>query len=342
MASLADMPRGVLDRIISFGDAAELLNCEKTCTALRAVVADDSNWAQCAGAKCEYYPPIPSHREKACMTLALRFVRRTQKSASGILVKVLSVNQWKDLIGAILNRLLPSEEQIFGSPQALNHRHHFFYLWGDTLGYLIELAEDFLITHFRRALDLCMHKRNDETSPVVEMQDLQMSDWLLGTCMGGNLTRRLFPFSQQEPHQYNGVALLPATRTLIPLESRDRIIRKIAFRAEIPRMDNLVYPHAWTALVYLMIMLLEPACLAFRDREVEAGPVQQQVLALMETIHDVPPNSVGETCAHCGGTKLTHTPVPKQIREAAARIGIPSLVYGNVWLASEGATKDEM
>jgi hypothetical protein len=114
---------------------------------------------------------------------------------------------------------------------------------------------------------------------------------------------------------------------------RDKIVRKLAFNAGVVQMRSRVYDLAWESLIQLIVVLLTPACSELIERsEMESGYKRSRDASDMRM---EPPPASEQT----GGISL-HTIVPRQIEDAASRLGI-GRVCGDYWLVCEGSTEEE-
>jgi len=322
MSSLTSMPFDVLQRILLFvSDPIDFRHCELTGKTLHQVVADQETWSHCDSVEDIRL----SHRERAFVCRVFDWIQKEQMSKENIIVTALGVQGFKELVIAVLNQFLPAD---------LYH-HTFYFLRGDTTAYLAELVQSTLIWQFQRANLICCQTCPEDTYPVLTHPHLQLQDTLVDPLLEEGGAQRLVPC-------YDGSEVIPFANTLIPLGVRDKIIRRIARRAGAVKMANEVFDFAWGSVVQLTAKLMQPVCMILHHVcSEDSSP--KRVLGPLETIHTVPPRSCSRICDCCGDPMFTHTPVPKQIEEAARKLYIPSKVYGNFWLAVEGSTtKEEM
>lgn len=116
---------------------------------------------------------------------------------------------------------------------------------------------------------------------------------------------------------------------------RERIIRRLSWRAGIVEMENDVYELTWGAIVKFIFMLVEPACLNLVcvSSHYETGFNNKRILRPGQTLRDVPPLPLFDN----GRLGALYTAVPKQIEDAALSVVgslRPHKVYGNGWLVS--------
>jgi len=128
----------------------------------------------------------------------------------------------------------------------------------------------------------------------------------------------------------------------LPLEAGRRIIRRLAYLAGLPRMSNEAFVLVEAELLHTLGMLLatayESSVAMARSKahilDEEDELAYNEPTVSIDMFNTPPPPFQNE--------QLLYTVVPGQIRSAAKERGItPSHVYGDVWVASSGFTKEE-
>jgi len=361
-----DLPAESLKLILTYaGDVPSLLNCERACKKLRYMIADDEVWSSLPGAsggRRGEDPRLPTHREVACVSHNLCYIRKKQETTSNILLDVFEEGSacasWKEIARSALTSYLPQHWpgpwslQIFPRPLCL---HHHMSLRGDTMGTLLELLQTFLITRFQRAHQVILEAEasRENVYPSVKAQHLRLQD-VVGQATDATCSHQrditlgckcLFREYSNEEQVFANALISP--------EIRDKIIRGAAFRAGVVRLENDVYNQAWGALVKLIALLFYPAYLNLAARSISENdtlaPTKQNLVAPGETIRNFAPHSTGlPQCLRCGECCFVHTAVPRQLEDAASQhlpTMFPCRVY-NVWLTdgpwSEEAEAEEI
>lgn len=135
---------------------------------------------------------------------------------------------------------------------------------------------------------------------------------------------------------------LALINALVPGTTMITIIRKLAYRAGIIKMENEVFDAAWSSLVCSIVALLRPARIMLTVPLRNANMLtvhrrkanKKRIICVDkgETMYTVPPNTSFSFCNPCGKVHSAfHTPVPGQIETAARSVSIPFKVYGDVW-----------
>ena len=105
-----DLPDESLKLILTYaGDVPSLLNCERACKKLHYMVADDTVWSSLPGARGRRRgedPRLPTHREVACVSHNLCYIRKKQETTSNILLDVFEEGSacasWKEIVTRVL------------------------------------------------------------------------------------------------------------------------------------------------------------------------------------------------------------------------------------------------
>jgi hypothetical protein len=323
--SLQQMPVEVTAHILRYvGNAGDLLRCEKTCKTLRRILRDDAVWSSSPGGS----------RDNACQIRGCRKVRKYQKGGESILLEVLGVMRWKSLVEQAL-------DLFFSNDSDLNDD---FFLRGDTSAVLMELVENFASVQLRRALVVMNASTpvESQTYPSVTVRHWEAQNELHSAYVP-------CPNSSYNP-LFAGVLTNPIPRDAVVFLTKSlgpgttvitTIIRKLAYRAGIIKMEDGVFDLSWASLVCSIAALLRPACIQLTGQTCYNGDKIIRV-DKGETMYTVPPNPTFSLCEGCGKhDTASHTPVPGQIEAAARSLAIPFKVYGDVWHCMPDSTEED-
>jgi len=354
---LEDLPPEALKHTVSFlGNIYDYLRCERTCKKLQQVIADDELWGKLPLRRFEPLardPRLATRRAKACLAVALRRINTCQRwGDEPFLLEVVAehglprAETWKDIVSSVLVHSLPHD--------LTDHQQYF--LRGDTMAALVELLESFLVTSFQRALLITVQTCPENEYPSLTLAHLRLADALADTVFPpgpchlplllnlsvevGNRNTRLFP-QEDWPRMEMEFA-----NSLIPESVRDKIIRRIAFVAGVTKMESAVFDYAWIAVVKLIGLMYYPVCLelvgsATSPDQHDDGNEKRPLVSPGETMRNFPPwaRALPFPCDHCGAVRFQHTPVPKQLEDAAHRLR-PTFplakVYAMKWLHDGG------
>jgi hypothetical protein len=329
--SLQHMPVEVTAHILRYvGNAGDLLRCEKTCKTLRRILHDDAVWSSSPGGS----------RANACHVRGCRKVRKYQKSGESILFEVLGVGRWKSLVTTALH--------VFFIEDVCPNDHHIF-LRGDTSAVLMELVENFAIVQLQRA-GVVMNASTPAESqiyPTLTVRHWEAQNELHSAFVPSpnSIYTPLFAGVSTSPIPRD--AMLPLTNMLGPGPGTTMIttiIRRLAYRAGIIKMEDDVFDLAWASLVCSIVALLRPACIQLIDASSLRTTNSKKIICVAEgeTMYTVPPYTSSSFCEDCGEVHgALHTPVPGQIEAAARSLSIPFKVYGDVWHCMPDSTEED-
>jgi hypothetical protein len=330
--SLQQMPVEVTAHILRYvGNTGDLLRCEKTCKSLRRILRDDAVWSSSPGGS----------RDNACQIRGCRKVRKYQKGGESILFEVLGVMRWKSLVAQALDFFF-SHDPGLNETLGLNET---FSLRGDTSAVLMELVENFAIVQLQRALVVMNASTpvESQTYPSVTVRHWEAQNELHSAYehIGNRTFNPLFAGVSTNPIPRDAVVLL--TKSLGPGTTViTTIIRKLAYRAGIIKMEDGVFDLTWASLVCSIAALLRPACIQLT--EARTLYIDNKIIRVEkgETMYTVPPYSTFCLCEGCGEQHpSSHTPVPGQIEAAARSLSIPFKVYGDVWHCMPDSTEED-
>jgi hypothetical protein len=327
--SLQQLPVEVTAHILRYvGNAGDLLRCEKTCKTLRRILRDDAVWSSSPGGS----------RDNACHLRGYRKVRKYQKGSESILLEVLGVMRWKSLVAQALNLF-------FSHDPGLNDS---FFLRGDTSAVLMELVENFAIVQLQRAL-VVMNASipvESQTYPSVTIRHWEAQNELHSAFVPSRNSTYTPIFASVLLNPIPRDAVLFLTKLLVGPGTTmiTTIIRKLAYRAGIIKMDDGVFDLSWASLVSSIAALLRPACIQLTEAHSFHNVNILQIIRVEkgETMYTVPPYPTFSFCEGCGEQHpSSHTPVPGQIEAAAQSLSIPFKVYGDVWHCMPDSTEED-
>jgi hypothetical protein len=318
--SLETIPDESLQRILYFvSDAQDFRSCELTCKKMQRIIRCDDQWKYCKGKWRGGV--VTTNRDRACIHKNLGRIRETQrKDINNLTVGALSVNGWKKLVTDTIQCFRPHNNLAA------------YFLRGDTLAVIIEVMQFYMTEQLDLANRICIYRvRDNDEYPEISMDDYTLAERLL---LGVQARPLETSFAQIfRCTEKRNVDDFPGAMALLGRSARDKIIRALALRAGVVKMTSVVYDLAWKSLVQLIIVLVTPACIELVDMsKVKSGRKRSLDTADMRM---VPPPSLEQLDGI-----LLYTPVPRQIQDAASRLGI-GRVYGDSWLVCEGSTEEE-
>ena len=359
--NLMGMPDIILEKILHystdyFRQPSEVCVLELVCKRIRRLTTSEDFWLRTR--------KIP--RNAAANVWGLRMIRKYQKGAwPCIILNVLRGDGSECVAGTF--RTLSAD--ILSRMNHIGPEAH-FRLRGDTIGYICELLQGFMIDRLDMAMYLAIHRlgrramkvvgEDGVTRCAVQRDDIKLAFQkdMFGPFFCG--------FSPQRPPRCNvasrvhgrGTALdcscsLPSSSGIIwkwpidnchdilPPEAGRRIIRILAYQAGIVKMSNEAFALAEAELLHALGVLLVSAY--------ESSVIMSKTTQLLgeddELAYDEPTVSIDMFRAPpppFQNEQLVYTLVPGQIRAAAEDRDItPSSVYGAEWVASSGFTKEE-
>jgi hypothetical protein len=222
------------------------------------------------------------------------------------------------------------------------------FLRGDTSAVLMELVENFAIVQLRRA-GVVMNASTpaeSQTYPTLTVRHWEAQNELHSTFVPSpnSIYTPLFAGVSTSPIPRD--AMLPLTNMLGPGPGTTMIttiIRRLAYRAGIIKMEDGVFDLAWGSLVCSIVALLRPACIQLIDASSLRTTNSKKIICVAEgeTMYTVPPYTSSSFCG-CGEVHgVIHTPVPGQIEAAARSLAIPFKVYGDVWHCMPNSTEEK-
>jgi hypothetical protein len=340
--SFETIPDVSIQQILYFlSDPKDFRSCELTCKRMERIIRCDEQWKYCEGLWRS--PLIKTNRRRACIHENLGRIREIQGKARGpiskplghirqtqetdtrkVIMDDLGVNDWKKLVNDTL--------QFFRPENGLKFPHAYF-LRGDTLAVLVESLQFYMTEQLKRADLICCHRLGQYEYPEMSRNDYELAEQLLLGVHGQSLDSTFrhvlhfedFDMTHLDMFDFNVLTLLGRT-------TRDKIIRKLAFNTGVVQMRSSVYDLAWQSLIKLIVVLVTPACIELVGIwEIESGRKRSRDTSDMRM---VPPPAFEQM------SEPLHTLVPRQIEDAASRLGI-GRVCGDSWLACEGSTEEE-
>ena len=124
--------------------------------------------------------------------------------------------------------------------------------------------------------------------------------------------------------------------------TRDTIVRKLAYRAGVVKMSNLVYKKIWLGASHVLSLLLAPvimeiyACEGNVPFAEDFCPHARRVLTSLSDMRRIPPFAR----VHGDDRGPDLTPVPAQVERSAKGLSLSDKVY-ELWLVEEGSTEEE-
>lgn len=293
-------------------------------------------------------PFVDNHRHATCIGLNVQEIYYQQRSTENIFLSPsedLTCKKWKAIVSRILRVMLDpgSFYHVTESHFLPQHSRHDWRLRGDTMACLLEILQDFLIGSFRRAQVLLIYEgRTREQRQIFNLQKLGLYHLKAQDSLGQFDLGLLSSVAFDQERRDNGEESF--ANSLLDVDVRERIIRRAAFRAGVPVLDNRVYDAMWHATVKLVYQLFAPACAACLDYQFTSleenspasVPGSKRLLTGRQTMRDIWP--VPSTCRNGNVIVWHHTPVPKQIETTAKHL-LPlfwNRIYGDDdWLAEE-------
>jgi hypothetical protein len=320
------------------GDGFTLRNIEKTCHRLKTAVEDDTLWA--------VPPPIvmlvngipqesddwaedtrfASNRERACVSENLLAIRLEQDCTSNILIEELGTDGYTTLAHRLLGEYNNSQAEEI-------------HLREDTLETLVELVQHGIILQLQRSLRLVAWGEGSGY-PTVTLTSIKQQAELAGMleCLPSNRGQESGPI-----RRLDNVGI--GTRT------RDRVIRRLSYRAGVPKMARNAYPFLWEMILHLTEKILVPACMQFEDYNYackstfeERWEKAKKSWNEVENRYEKPPRAktkvqswqmtryvqpdLSDFCHDDDGNLyVAITPVPRNLEESSARLGLAGKVY---------------
>ena len=241
--SLHLMPEVVLGRILqnfwAIEDAGTLVSLSMVCSSLKSALTSDVLWAQALGnisltkrLEDRSYEDwgLPNYKEYALRVSALKKIRSWQRGLRStdniVLVTLGGPDGVRNLASSLLHRMNPEVDEAI----------HQMHLRSDTVSYLTELLQDYMVTKLQKAFACTTFRSNpDDRDPVVHADDIALPSKLdlIGTGMPPDTTTRA-PFIRFSTRPGHGIEWTwpvdNCSDLLSPDESR-LLIRRFAYRA---------------------------------------------------------------------------------------------------------------
>jgi hypothetical protein len=340
------LPEAVLKHILCLvGNALDFLHCERTCKAFRDALEDDDLWGTCEECQPEYQNQQDNwptkNRERAFVVRALVQCHNWQRGVDSVFRSVLSAREWKQIVSQIFSTLLIDDLIRLGYMRCCS----MLSLRGDTSAVLMTIVQESLVLQLQRANSIAayseyrvapyceegimQHGEGIRQYPCLRMDDFFQQDDLTSF-------QNLLPHHQCQTEQ----GFLASISDMLNVDhvKRHIIVRRLAYLAGVTKMDDNLFELAWASMIFLIAELLRPACeqLGCCDAvrgEQQVSYVQQKTLYHMGTMRDTSPHAhlLETRCRRCGHRNILHTIVPRQVEEAAKRLGIPHTVLGAEW-----------
>jgi len=300
---------------------------------------------------------LPFSRQLACKLEAIGKIRLFQSDDSNIILDVLGEEG-----ECVADTFRTLSADVLSMMNHLGPEAH-FRLRGDTIGYICELLQGYMIDRLEGAICLTIHKLG-LADPEGISRTVQRDDIALAFRRQSDVFSFPPSFSSQAPMRWgvHGTAeslldcslSLPSSSGIIwrwpgdnchdvlPPEAGRRIIRRLAHASGILEMSNEAFILAETELLHALGVLLVCSYESSVDMKMKTSVLGAED----ELTYDEPTVSVDmfktPPPPFQNGQHLVYTIVPGQIRTVAEERGItPYKVYGDVWVASSGFTKEE-
>jgi hypothetical protein len=260
--TLATLPDDALQLILCYvGDAVTLLNVEKTCRRLKTAVEDDTVW--------EVPPPedrrFASNREQACAWKNLRALRLEQhRCTSNILLEELGAGRFT----ALAHMLLDDYRSYLGEVKVR--------LREDTLETLAELVQHGIILQLQRSLKLVAYGEGNGY-PTVTLTSIEQQAELadMSECLPRQesidmrMRTRVGVLGVHPPSRQSDPLVMNRDMLDVGIDTRarERVIRRLSYRAGVPKMANNAYTFVWETILHLTEMIFLPACIQLHETQ---------------------------------------------------------------------------
>jgi hypothetical protein len=212
----------------------------------------------------------------------------------------------------------------------------------DTAGVLIELLQEYMVNTLQRATAICCELWPSNEYPKLTAKHLEFQAKLYGVAWNPDLGSE-FDLSGCLLHLLPEQRLFHHGMVHIAELTRDTIVRKLAYRAGVVKMSNLVYEKIWLGASRVLSLLLAPvimeiyACEGDLPFAEDFCPHARRVLTLLSDMQRIPPVAA-PVLTYDRGPDLT--PVPAQVERSAKGLSLSDKVY-ELWLVEEGSTEEE-
>ena len=352
--SLHLMPEAVLGRILQNikgrKDASTLVSLEMVCSSLKSALTSDVLWAQTLDngrGDPEFleepkYEGLPTWREYALRLSALGKIRKWGRTDNIVLDTLGGPDGIRNLASSLLHRMNPAVDE------AIYHMH----LRTDTISYLSELIQDYMVTKLTKAIACTTFRSGlDDNDPILLANDIAFlsnldrietgkAPFMSFTGRTPNITPRA-PFMRFGTRagrdiEWNWPAVDHCSDVLSSDESR-LLIRRFAYKAGICKIDSRAFEYAISDFLHTMSLLLIDAfeaCKGMAPDNIEALEKQEDPRYITsdqgDEIFGIDIEHYQNSCPPFRSDengKIECTIIPRQIRDAASRCGLKPL-YG--------------
>lgn len=170
-----DLPDQVHEKILrTVSNPYDLLACERTCRTYRRILRKDDVWQDCR-LLSKYYGADDrlSHRENAFVAAMLRKIRERQKDTTNT---VLQTFDGPEAFRRFFNGIA-----LVTAGYCPTCAPNVFVLRGDTMGYIVELLQDYFVSRISKANTLATDMAtfsNSNTYPVIEQKHFDLLERL--------------------------------------------------------------------------------------------------------------------------------------------------------------------
>ena len=364
------MPDTILEKILHYTKyPSEICTLESVCKRIRRMTTCDEFWAR---------QPTPSsksfliNREIALRADGLRQIRIYQKNSSNAIIDVLG--DGSECVADILRTL---SADILARMNHLGPAVH-FRLRGDTLGYLFELLQGYMIGRLKVAALMACHAAFGVTgqSYVVHKEDMAFAfqtDLFQSPVSSYLSSPRPVRCNIAEGSHGQIVSTVGCSCSIssssgivwrwpsddchgvLKPESSRKIIRRLAYQAGIREMSSEAFIVAEAELLHALGMLLVDVYES--SVEIEMTRKSSFLSTDEELTYNTPTDSLDMFKSPPPPfyplykplqeqdeqeESIIYTIVPGQVRSAAEKRDItPCIVYGDVWIATSGFTAEE-
>lgn len=325
---LERLPEALIQHVLTFGanNTKTLLRCELTSKRLKKVVGIDDTWKFLPGVdRWKDDDRIETKRKAACIHATLKAIRKEQKSGENILLAEFGADRWKEIPTVFCNRQAPLYLPL--PSQSVDLR-------GDFLFCLVEVVQNIMITFIKRANLFATESSLDtDEYPLMTARHLHAQEALfdpdlinsVSSCIHGEEVLGMLPFLEETLPWMKDEGL------------KGRILGRIFHRAGVVMMDTEAWNHAWQTVIAVTCHLAWKPCLDLLVQYPESYGygLPKRLLAAGESTRTTPPLSGQKFDEERNVFHVTHTPVPKQVEDAAVEL-IGSLhgnkVMGDFWI----------
>ena len=326
---LSYMPDKVLTLIFQYVAQRphELLPVERVCKSMRQLLLNDEIWAAIPFTEphnCDqiYRLNHLTIREKDFYAEGVRAIRYHQEQTDNIMLSILGggANGFRSLCQTLLNKLRRDSNYL---PRV--------HVRGDTVGYLAEMLQQWMVTKLESARE---HRFKDRNTPgsypvVITKSDFLGMDVM---CLNCGVPDGHHPCNcNMISDDWKWPVDHCSGDDVMKSNDRRKIIRRLAYRASVVNMTAETFDVLSTELLHQMGCLLADAY-SISKHSIGYFP-WKSYRGEIDMFNCAPP---------CTEPKSLVTIVPGQIRKAAERRGITTFhVYGDTWIASSGSTVDQ-